>query len=463
MLKTNLYYKKGLPGCFSRSIWVTSFLLVFLSAPKMSAQQELMLHSLPDIWHSNATNPSFFSANKHFALGLPGVSLVGSQSGNLTYNDIFHKEGDRTIVDFSNALDKMDLQNTVLIEQRIETVSLGLLLPGKIWLQAGHANRVCGSITYPKTLPALIWEGNAPYIGQTVDIAMQAKLSNWNEWSVGFAKDFGKFKLGFRAKFLYGIAALMTDDAHKTATVTTSDDIYQLTLATDYGFHSSSLISSIDTTQYGFDVKFGKYNSKLFSKNKGLALDIGGQYKLNESVTLDFSLLDLGGKIKWKEESNYLISQGSYEYEGGILPGEGIIEGWDSLDLSLKLDTINDIFNFQKKAEEFTTTIPFRLYAGGQYELNKKISFGLSTYFQKSADEKGVLAIGASARWKPLNWCSIGAMYSVNKQSAANLGLHLVLTPGPLQVYFTSDDVLYAFSIKNSSKVNFRAGISLIF
>ena len=72
-------------------------------------------------------------------------------------------------------------------------------------------------------------------------------------------------------------------------------------------------------------------------------------------------------------------------------------------------------------------------------------------------------ALGASARWKPLNWCSIGAMYSVNKQSAANLGLHLVLTPGPLQVYFTSDDVLYAFSIKNSSTVNFRAGISLIF
>ena len=79
------------------------------------------------------------------------------------------------------------------------------------------------------------------------------------------------------------------------------------------------------------------------------------------------------------------------------------------------------------------------------------------------SEEKATVAMGASARWKPIKWISLGAMYSVNERSAANLGLHLVVKPGPIQVYFASDNVLNAFSIKNSPAVNLRTGLSLIF
>jgi hypothetical protein len=440
-----------------------SLILAFFFSLQVQAQQELMLHSLQDVWHSNSTNPAFFPENKRFIIGLPGIGLDAAHSGDVSYKDIFVKDGDRTLLNFSNALAKLDPTNTVFFEQRIETASIGLRLPGKIWLQAGHANRLSGSITYPKTLPALIWEGNAQYIGQTVDIGLQTDIADWNEWSVGLAKGFGNFRVGVRGKYLTGVTSLRTDKDHGKATVTTSNDIYQLSLATDYGFHASSLISAIDTSGLGFDLSVGELSGKAFSKNTGFALDLGVQFKLNEKITLDLALLDLGGKIKWTENSNYFISQGEFQYDGVTLPGADIINGSDSLDFSTKLDTLNDIFNFQKTAQSFETKLPLRGYLGGNYAFTKRWTFGLGAYFQKREDENATIAVGASARWKPLKWISLGAMYSVNERSAANLGFHLALKPGPVQLYFASDNILNAFSIKNSPAVNLRTGLSLLF
>ncbi len=460
LLKINSYRMPQLPESFKLS---GSLMLALFLSLQLSAQQELMLHSLPDVWHSNSTNPSFFPENKIIAIGLPGIGLDAAHSGDISYKDIFVKDGDRTKIDFSKALDKLDPTNTVQFEQRIETVSFGIRLPGKIWLQAGHANRLSGSIVYPKALPALIWDGNAQYIGQTVDIAMKTNISDWNEWSVGLAKGFGKLHIGVRAKYLTGTSALLTDDAHHSATLTTSNDIYQLSLATDYGFHAASLISAIDTAGLGFDLSVGKLKGKAFSKNTGFAFDLGAQFKVNEQITIDVALLDIGGKIKWTEKSNYFISQGEYEYTGATLPGADIINGSDSLDFATKLDTLNDIFKFQKTPQEFETTLPLRGYAGGTFELSKRWSFGLGAYFQKRAEEKASVAVGVNARLKLFRWISLGAMYSVNERSAANLGFHLVLKPGPVQLYFASDNLLNAFSVKSSPAVNLRTGLSLIF
>lgn len=443
--------------------YVGSLLLGLCFTLRISAQQELMLHALPDLWHSNSTNPAFFPENKTVAIGLPGIGLDAAHSGKITYKDVFVKDGDRTLIDFSNALAKLDPSNTVRFDQRIETVSLGLRLPGNFWLQAGHANRLSGLLRYPKTLPSIIWAGNAQYIGQTVEIAPQADIADWNEWSIGLAKGIGDLQLGVRGKLLTGVASLYTDKAHQSATVFTSDDIYQLSLATDYGFHASSLISAIDTSGLGFDFRVGELKGKAFSQNRGFALDFGARYKLNEQITLDFSLLDLGGKIRWTENANYFISQGTFEYEGVSIPGGDIISGADSLDFSAKLDTLNDVFNFQKTAQEFETRLPLRGYLGGNYAFGKRWVFGLGAYFQKRAEEKASVAVGASARWMPLKWVSVGAMYSANERSAVNLGFHLALKPGPVQLYFASDNLLNAFTPKSRPAVNLRAGLGLVF
>jgi hypothetical protein len=430
----------------------------------MQAQQELMLHAMPEVWHSTSTNPAFFPEGTALVIGLPGIGLNAAHSSNVAYHDIFVKDNNGTTrLNFSGAIAKLDPLNTVFFDQRIETVSLGLRLPGKFWLQAGHANRLSGSVTYPKTLPSLIWDGNAQYIGQTVNIGLQTDISNWNEWSVGLAKQLGKLQLGFRAKLLTGIGSLLTDNNRQKANVTTSDDIYQLTLETNYAYYSSSFISAFDTSGYGFDIQVGSLKDKAFSSNIGYGFDLGAQYRINDRITLDLSLLDLGGVINWKENAHYFASEGEFQYDGVILPGADIINGSDSLDFSTKLDTLNDIFKFQKTDQEFETSLPFRGYLGGQYDLTKRLTVGVSMFLQKRSEEKATTAFGASLRWKPVKWVSLGAMYSINDRSAANLGFQVGLKPGPVQVYFASDNIINAFSIRSNPAVNLRAGVALVF
>lgn len=442
---------------------ITLFLLI--CASQVQAQQEMMLHSLNNLWHSNtSTNPAFFPEDKHIVIGLPAYSIDAAHSGDITYKDIFRKEGDRTIVDFGNAISKLDPENDLTFDQRIETVSFGFRTPNDKWgISVGHAIGFTGAVTYPKALPELLWNGNAPYIGQTVEFGVQADIADWHEFSVGVMRKFGSLNLGARVKYLSGISALRTEDDRHSMSVYTDPDIYQLTLKTDYAFYSSSIISAIDTSDLGFDITLDALGNKLRSGNSGVAFDLGASVKLLDRLTLDASVINLGGLINWSNDAKYFQSKAEYTYNGTSIPGEDIISGADSLDFDTKLDTLNDIFRFsQTEASDMESRTPLRVYVGGSFELTKRWILGL-TFFHQKKDRETNTAVGARVRWLPLKWLSVGGMYSVNKQSAANLGFHLAFTPGPVQVYFTSDNLLNAFALKSSAAANFRTGLALAF
>ena len=440
-------------------------LLLLLAACRISAQQEMMLHSMSNLWHSNtSTNPAFFPENKHIVIGLPAFSLDAAHSGDLSYKDIFRREDGRTIVDFGNAISKLDPENDLNFDQRLETVSFGFRTPNEKWgISIGHAIGFSGAITYPKALPELLWNGNAPYIGQTVEFGVQADVADWHEWSVGVMRQFGRLNLGARVKYLSGISALRTDDDRHSMSIYTDPDIYQLTLKTDYAFYSSSIISAIDTSDLGFDITLDALGNKIRSKNSGVAFDLGATLKVTDRLTLDASVINLGGLIKWKNDPKYFQSKAEYTYLGTSIPGEDIINGSDSLDFDTKLDTLNDIFRFtQTSTDAMESRTPLRVYVGGNFQLTKHWGIGLSLFHQKK-DRESNTAVAASVRWLPLKWLSLGAMYGVNNRSAANLGFHLAVTPGPVQVYFMSDNLLNAFALKSSPAVNFRTGLALAF
>ncbi|HNG90789.1 MAG TPA: DUF5723 family protein, partial [Saprospiraceae bacterium] len=209
-----------------RYTYLFSF-LALLPSIRLQAQQELMLSSLPDLWHSNTINPAFFPQEKRFAIGLPGLSLDAAHSGDIAYRDIFVKNGDQTEINFGNIISQLEPLNDLFIDQRVETVHAGLRLTKQLAVHAGHANRLTGTMTYPKTLPELIWNGNAPYIGQTVEIAPRATFFDWNEWVAGATLQIGKVSLGGRFKYLSGAGSLSTDPSRQSASIYTSPDIYQ--------------------------------------------------------------------------------------------------------------------------------------------------------------------------------------------------------------------------------------------
>jgi hypothetical protein len=438
------------------------FALALLCAARPAlAQQELLLHQSDRLWHRNSLNPAFFPDDKRIAIGLPGFSLDAAHSGDVTYNDLFRREGDRTVIDFGPAIDKLEPENRVFFDQRTATASVGFKLPGGLIVMAGHAFRLHGVITYPQELPEVIWGGNAQFIGETINIAPAADIMDWNEWSAGVAKSFGIVSVGVRAKYLAGISSIDTDDDHRQATVFTDPDIYQLRIQSDYSFRSSGLISVIDTSGLGFRVGLTDFDRKIFTQNSGFAFDLGIEAKVTDKLRLSASVLDLGGTIRWKEEAYRFRSNGTFEYNGIDFPGSDLLTGGDSISFSNKLDTLNDIFQFVRTSEEFSTKIPVRFYVGGSFQLNSAWRFGAAVFHQQATD-RSATAVGANVHWSILRWLTIGALYNGNGRSAANLGFALELTPGPVQIYLLSDNAFSAFSLKSKAAVNLRFGASVV-
>ena len=169
-------------------------LALIAGAAQLTAQQELMLSQMNKVWQMNQINPSFFPEGKRIAIGLPAFSVDAAHSSSISYNDFFRKENGKTLFDFGPVIAKLDPQNEVTYQQRIETVSLGLRLPGKgeTVVQAGHAIRLNSNLTYSKELIQLLWGGNAQFIGQTIQIAPTTNTFDWHEISVGLSRNLGK-------------------------------------------------------------------------------------------------------------------------------------------------------------------------------------------------------------------------------------------------------------------------------
>ncbi|HNM24296.1 MAG TPA: DUF5723 family protein, partial [Saprospiraceae bacterium] len=280
-----------------RHTFFITTLTVLACAARLSAQQELMLQQLPELWHANSTNPAFFPEDKKIAIGLPSFVLDARHSGDITYNDIFRRENGKNVLDLSQAIDQLDPENKVNYHQRLETVSFGWRLGGGWSIQAGHAMRLDAHITYPKTVAEVLWNGNAAYLGDTLSIAPSADYSKWHELSAGLSKQIGPVRIGGRAKFLGGIGGLRTDEDHKLATIYTDPDYYQLTLRTDYAFHAAYTVGAIDTSGLGYKINNDPDKGGLFSSSNGWAFDIGLQARLGDRLQINVAVLDLGGKI----------------------------------------------------------------------------------------------------------------------------------------------------------------------
>ncbi|HRI62142.1 MAG TPA: DUF5723 family protein, partial [Saprospiraceae bacterium] len=314
-------------------------------AGEIAAQQELMLSSLTDFWHSNSVNPAFYPKGKRFFVGLPAYSIDAAHSSNIEYDDVFKVEDGHTVIDLDDAIPKLDDQNDIYYDQRIETVSFGFRTRNDLWgLQVGHAILTSGWSQYPKDLAEFLWYGNAPYVGETLEIGPKADIFDWHEWNIGISRRLGKVNIGARFKYLTGVSALQTDENRTQMSVYTDPDIYQLTLKTDYVFYSSHIVDAVDTAGYGYYFSTNSFGGSPSTENSGYAFDLGFDAQLSENLSVYASALNLGGSINWEKETASFTSNTEYLYEGAIIPGIDIINGADSLDFDAKLDTLNDVF-----------------------------------------------------------------------------------------------------------------------
>lgn len=420
------------------------------------------LSFLKDEFQSTFVNPAFFPEKK-WTLALPGFVADGSSSADIGLRELFPKNADgSTSFDVAKLLTKLeDENNTFKATYGLETIGFCLKTGKSAW-SLTHSQRTAVEIGYPKNLVDLLWNGNAKFIGQTIEIGPSLDAAAWQEFGLGFSTKRGPLTLGGRAKMLLGGAAIRTDRTHISLYTGDEFQVYQLKLETDYGFQSAGEVLRLDTSGLGFDPTVSFPSAKdVSSKNIGFGFDLGGRLKLGEKASISASLLDLGSKIHWKNEANYWLSHGTFEYDGVDLPPSTVLNS-DSLDLAGKLDSLNDILAFSKTATDFSTTLPTRAYLTGTFSPTEKWLFAATFFYQTGGEKESRQALAFAARrtfFKKL--LSVGLHYSFDDRSVANLGATVGVRVPFFRIFATSDNVFSSLLPKQSSRVQFRIGASL--
>ncbi len=428
------------------------FILAILAFSPVIAQQELGLNFMNTLWQSQKTNPSFIPENPRLIIGLPGTySNLSLPAG---FNELIVKiSDDEKYIDGDRLLELAEDENIIMTHRDYETLSLGLPL-GEYFFTFSHAAREYKYWNYTKETLELAWLGNGAFIGQEVPLEADMAITYYNEFAFGLARKFDKLSLGVRAKLLTGSGDITT--RKNKLSLYTDDDIYQLTLNTDYLLNSAGRLEIDSLRRIKFTIAPYRVDD-FFRNNLGLGIDIGLRYELNEKLTLNASVLDIGG-ITWRETNNF-SSQGPIDYDGLIF--NSLLE-LDSLDFSNALDTIEEIFAFDEDQESYNTSLPLKFYLGGQYQFNERWRFGALVYGEFFR-EQFFPAIALNAQFKALDWLDLGASYAWRDDRAFNIGMNGVATFGTFQVYGTTDVIWSVFAPLDSPRGNYRLGFNLLF
>lgn len=419
------------------------------------AQEDLATHFMRHTWQASRTNPAFFPDYK-FVAGLPGVynTLLVT---NVTYGDLIatNLEGQQ-VLNIDQAIDKLGADNVLRNNLDIETISLGFRL-GKAALSLGHMLRFNAFMNYPKTMPQLIWQGNAQFIGQEVDFGPDVDLYGYQEFALGLAVDITpNFTIGGRAKLLAGVGSISSE--RTGLRLRTDSDIYQLELNADYYVNSAGSLKydGFDELTVAFD--YGRFDAeKLLTGNTGFAFDLGARLRLGEKLELAASALDIG-KINWEEDvTNYSLN-GAFEYKGLDL-AQNIFE--DTVTAGSILDTLRGIYQVESASIAYSTTLPARYYLSGMYRLNGKWSFGGLFYLENYREEVNT-AIAVGSNMNVLPFLNVGATYAFRSERLDNLGLNATVQLGPAQLMAATDNIITAFRPEDSHSANLRLGLNVL-
>jgi outer membrane protein OmpA-like peptidoglycan-associated protein len=421
-----------------------------------TAQVDLTLYNMRSIHQSGYNNPASIPLNK-ISIGMPGTSsnyFYLSNSG-FSYSDLITRRSDDSLVlNINNAIDKMGSKNFMSFAVSTDLLSVGIRVR-KNYFCLNITEKANFNFTYTKDFFDFLQHGNTAFLGKKADFSgMGFNGTHYREYGISMAREIDeKLTVGGRLKYLYGMENISTDKSDLT--LFTDSRTYELALESGVEVNTSTLANNKDG---GYDdVNAGDYLFRL--KNKGLGLDLGGHYKLNEQWNFSLSMVDLGF-IKWKSNvKNYRSNTTTYNFEGIDL---NQFVGDTTSNSQSVLDSLNDSFKPKETNDAYTTYLSTHLFAGANYVFNENRFAGIllrGQFFKGSLIPSATLSMNQQVG----RHLTLALSYSAMNRSYNNIGFGVAANAGPAQLYLVSDNVLGAFKPIDAQTFNVHFGINLIF
>ncbi len=444
--------------CFLKNTLCTcgrALMFLLLSLPMTG--QDITTPLMSETWQATFSNPALYgNMLGTMTIGLPGVHN-DLRLENITYNELLAVENGVRIIDLNQVPDLLAERNEIRNDFTLETVGFGIQ-GDRFSFGLSHRLRAGGAINYPRTLIELAAEGNAQFIGQTVEIAPFGYASSFHEFGFGASHSFGKILcIGARVKYLSGVADISTNE-NASLQLTTGEDNFALSLAQDVQLNTSGIANYAGLDNIDVDLNFDNLGlEEFFNGNSGLAYDVGAFMDLGR-IRLQAAANDLGAAITWKNDVTNLDFRGTDEFRGlDVL--EQFLE--DSISFAGVLDTLQAIFEPVESNEDYKTNIATTYILGGEFDLTERLTLGgiLVHYDRPQASET---AFGLQARYRFFEPLTLGVSYTSRESGSSNLGMNILANLGPFQLLASTDNLLTVFQQRDSSEANFRIGSSLL-
>ncbi|MEI7980957.1 MAG: DUF5723 family protein [Bacteroidota bacterium] len=443
------------------------FALVISAFSFVTAQQGRNIDFLRVVPQSAYTNPAIVPPY-NFYIGLPALSSLKIEMKNtpFDYNDIIKTNShDSLYLDTQAFLSSLKNKNYLLSEFTNEFLSFGFRVK-QAFISFNFSEKFTGDMMYPKELMSLLVNGNAQYLGTSVNVGgLAINVNYYHEIALGLAYTINdQFSAGFKAKYLVGI--LNVDTKHTDINLYSPDE-FSMTVSTDLEINASVPgTSTLRNDSLGFKINTNDFIKGFYSfGNSGFAFDFGGQYMPNEKITIGLSVTDLGF-INWKTGVRNVVTNketSSYTYSGiniGKMFSSDSVKFSDQL--SEVLDSLKKNLGLKVTYEPYRAWLVPKIYLSGIYNLTPKDHFGFlwrCDYF------KGNLLPSVTLNYtrefgKAL---SLMAGYTIATDSYTNFAFGFAVNAGPVQLYLLTDNILGIAQLNNTRFSNTHFGINLVF
>lgn len=438
---------------------IISILILAFLATFSLAQKNLSLYQMNGLPQSIQANPSFLPKSKLY-LNLPiGFATVGITNSGFSFNDAFTKRADDSLqINTQQVVDNLAALNLFNAETSYDLIGVGFKL-NDLYVNFTSTFKFQTNFLYPKDLLKFALEGNGKnYIGQRASLdGLGINLNSYVEYAFGVTKEIDKkLTVGGRFKLISGIANFQTKKS-KLGIYTDPED-FSITIDGDAEINSSNFGQFLDST--GTKMEASDYISNFAKfKNKGIGIDLGATYILNDKITLSASVVDLGS-IRWTTNITSYKANIDYKFEGFYLNDYFDSTSTTKTPGERMSDTISSIFNHNKNTDAYSTALTSKIYLGGSYVLTKQITGNVLVMSQFI---KGQLipAFSLGTTFKLKSWLNASVNYSIFNKTYTNVGVGFSIKGGPVQFYVISDNILAFINPLNARSLQIAGGLSL--
>ncbi len=466
------------------SLIFTLLFLVFDS--NITSAQDNTLYLMPGIPQANQLNPALIRPCGTY-VELPVISSVRVNIRNtgFGFHDVFHTGNGAQSADYLLDLTKLDkiLKPINYFQSETDIDLLGFGFSFKDWyFTFGIADHSDLLLSYPHNIVSLqdgILQATGKPNSRNIS-RMGAEITLWNSIGVSAAKVISEgLTAGLRLKYLQGMANVVTRRSELLLN-STSDPVSmlaQINYSIDASFPvivqygPNGLVNSLN-----FDNSLNNIaGNYFFNGNRGIAIDAGLVYDLDEITQVTASITDLGF-IRWKKNANNFTTAGEYLFNANDLNQFNIHPGQADLVNALQ-DSSSKSFKATRTA--YFTLMPVKIFAGVTRVILPHLRAGAMTRIE-IYNLRMMPSLTFSMNYTPFPSVAASLSYTLMNNKFNQVGAGVALGNRVAQFYLVADNIPLRFTKNirfpddtgiggpfilpyNARMLSLRAGINLLF